>query len=270
MSGNAKEPGVGRPWRLGVVSYLNSRPLIEGLENHDDIEICFDVPSRLPEKLDSGEVDIALVPVVDLLAPGRQWRIVSDACIGCNGETLTVRVFSRIPPEDVTVLHVDGDSHTSVMLATLIWREQYGTELEIRPFGGSETVEECQAVLLIGDKVVNHGLIDYEIETDLGSAWKTLTSLPFVFAAWAAPVGLDTGNMAERLSAARDAGVAGAEMIAEDYGPGLGFPVRVAVRYLTQRLKFHLGPAQREGMARFLELAKRHEMVPHNQELVYA
>ncbi|MGB0716282.1 MAG: menaquinone biosynthetic enzyme MqnA/MqnD family protein [Phycisphaerae bacterium] len=270
MTTAAERPGIDRPWRLGVVSYLNSRPLIEGLEHQSDVEICFDVPARLPAKLDSGEVDIALVPVVDIMSPGRHWNIVSDACIGCNGETLTVRVFSRVPAADVRVLHVDGDSHTSVMLATLIWREAFGTQLEIRPFLGTEMVDECEAVLLIGDKVVNHGLIDYEIETDLGSAWKSLTSLPFVFAAWAAPHDLDVRDMPERLSQARNAGVAVAEMIAEDYGPGLGFPTRVAVRYLTQRLKFVLGRQQREGMARFLDLAKQHAMVPRNQELVYA
>ena len=169
-------------WRLGVVSFLNAKPLIAGLDGDPDVELIYDVPARLPLLLDKGVIDAALVPVIDLVLKDRSWRIVSDACIGCDGETLTVRVFSRTAADSIVKLHVDGDSHTSVALAKIIWRELYGTSLEIVPYVGSETSEDCEAILLIGDKVVNRRPVGYEIETDLGSAWKSLTSFPFVFA----------------------------------------------------------------------------------------
>jgi len=213
--------------------------------------------------------------VIDLVHEHRRWQILSDACIGCDGETLTVRVFSRVPPEKIRTLHVDGDSHTSVALARIVWQECYGTALDIVPFLGTESVDECEAVLLIGDKVVNNSLLDYEIETDLGSAWKSLTSLPFVFACWAShrDTDVDVPALSRRLSQARDAGVATARLIAADFGPGLpglGWPVTLAERYLTARLKFTLGQRQREGLARFLDLAKRHDIVPGSQDLLYA
>ncbi|MGB2987207.1 MAG: menaquinone biosynthesis protein [Phycisphaerae bacterium] len=259
-----------RKWRLGAVSYLNAKPLIEGLDADERIELIHDVPARLPALLDDGVVDAALVPVIDLVRHDRRWQVVSDACIGCDGETLTVRVFSRVPAASIHRLHVDGDSHTSVALARIIWQELYGRRLRIAPFQGRETVEECEAVLLIGDKVVNHTLIGYDIETDLGSAWKSLTSLPFVFAVWAAPCEVDVTRLAQRLSEARDAGVVSAELIAADFGPGLGWPVALAKRYLTDRLRFTLGPRQRLGMVRFLELAKANDLVASMQELVFA
>ena len=259
-----------RVWRLGAVSYLNTKPLIEGLAEDPSVELVFDVPAKLPALLASRAVDAALVPMIDLLAEGRDWRIVSDACIGCDGETLTVRVFSRVPAPSIRTLYVDGDSHTSVALARIIWKERHGRKLDILPFTGSETVGECEAVLLIGDKVINHKLIGYDIQTDLGQAWKSLTSLPFVFAAWAAPRDLDVTGLAERLSAARDAGVKAAAMIAADVGPGLGWPVELAKRYLTSRLKFTLSPRHRLGMERFLELAKANDLVRPDRELVFA
>jgi chorismate dehydratase len=265
-----KSDGFQRRWRLGVVSFLNSRPLIEGLEGDPGVELLYDVPARLPAMLDNRTVDAALVPVIDVVKPGRAWQIVSDACIGCDGETLTVRVFSRVPPESIRKLHVDGDSHTSVALSAIIWRELYGTDLEIIPFVGNETVDECEAILLIGDKVVANTLIDYEIQTDLGSAWKSLTSLPFVFAVWAAPRQADVSELAQRLSEARDAGVRSAELIAADFGPGLGWPVALAKRYLTSRLGFVLSPRHRKGMERFLGLARRYHLAPEDQELVFA
>jgi chorismate dehydratase len=258
--------------RLGAVSFLNAKPLTAGLDTDPSIELIFDVPSRLPDLLDTSRVDAALVPVIDLVQANRSWQIISDACIGCDGETLTVRVFSRVPAAAIRTLHVDGDSHTSVALARIIWNELYHVALDIVPFVGSETVADCEAILLIGDKVVNHKLLDYEIETDLGSAWKSLTSLPFVFACWAGHRDriTDVQQLAKRLSDARDAGVAAARLIAADFGPGLGWPVTLAERYLCSRLKFTLGHRQREGLARFLELAKRYDIVPQTQEVVYA
>ena len=257
-------------WRLGVVSYLNSRPLVQGLDHDPCMELIYDVPSHLPGMLDRADVHVALVPVVDLVQPGRDWQIVSDACIGCDGETLTVRVFSRGKPETVRTLHVDGDSHTSVILATVIWQRLFNTRLEIRPYRGVESADECEAILLIGDKVVRNTLIDFEVETDLGSAWKSLTMLPFVFAVWAARAGVDARSLAERLSTARDAGVRSAELIAADYGPGLGFPVALATRYLTSRLRFNLGPREREGMVKFLEFARELDLIPAGPELAFA
>ncbi len=257
-------------WRLGVVSYLNAKPLIAGLESDSRFELVFDVPARLAARLDAREVDVALVPVIDLLSEQRDWKIISDACIGCDGETLTVRVFSRVPPESIRRLHVDGDSHTSVSLAAVLWKELYGRRLTIVPFTGRESVDECEAVLLIGDKVVNHTLTNYEIETDLGSAWKSLTSLPFVFAVWAARRGVDVSELAGHLSVARDRGVRAAELIAADFAPVLGWPVALAKRYLTSRIKFALGERQRFGMAKFLQLAKASDLVHADRELVFA
>lgn len=259
-----------KKWRLGVVSFLNARPLIAGLESDSRFELIFDVPARLANRLDAGEFDVALVPVIDLVARDRDWQIISDACIGCDGETLTVRVFSRIRPEEIRTLHVDGDSHTSVALARIIWKEQYGQNLNVIPYAGTESLEECEAILLIGDKVVTGSMIDYEIETDLGSAWKSLTSLPFVFAAWAGCRGLDTSELANRLAQARDHGVASADMIAEDFAPAQGWPVTLAKRYFSSRLKFDLGERQRKGMTRFLELAKRQDLVAGDRKLVFA
>ncbi len=256
----------GPKWRLGVVSYLNARPLIAGLEADPAVQLVFDVPASLPLLLEGGGVDAALIPVIDLVHPDRGWRILSDACIGCDGETLTVRVFSRVSPKGVRRLHVDGHSHTSVALANIIWREVFGQRLDILPYRGPQTSEHCEAVLLIGDKVVNNNLVDFEVQTDLGQAWKSLTRLPFVFAVWACGSDVpDELALTQRLSAARDAGVRSAELIAADFGPGMGWPVNLAKRYLTNRLKFTLGPRHREGMAKFFELARKHEIIPSSR-----
>lgn len=256
-------------YRLGAVSFLNARPLVEGLDARDDVELLYDVPSRLQARLDGGEVDAALIPVIDLLrSPGR-YRVVSDACIGSDGETMTVRVFSQVPPDRVSALAVDTDSHTSVALATVVWGELYQRRLEIRTIDArGAAIEKQDAVLLIGDKVVDPRRAGFAFEVDLGGAWKHLTGLPFVFAVWAQRVGEAAAaqryheGLAVLLSEARDAGVARAEEIARQEGPRHGWSEGPAVRYLTKRIRFELDAASVEGADLFGRMCAKYDLAP--------
>lgn len=252
---------------LGAVAFLNSRPLVYGLDEDPGFNIVYEVPAKLPSMLDDAIFDAALVPVIDTFVPERDWKIISDACIGCDGETLTVRVFSRVEASRITRLCVDGDSHTSVALADIIWREKFNRELVIESYQSGDP--SAEAILLIGDKVVNHGLIDYDLEIDLGGAWKSMTGLPFVFAVWASPCD-NTAQLADRLNRARNEGVANAETIAANCGPILGWPVELAVRYLTRRLRFTLTDRHREAMTLFFDLVSRHRGAGANRQPVFA
>lgn len=246
--------------RLGVVEFLNSRPLIEGLEGRPEVELRFAVPSALADVLRSGAVDAALVPVIDWARAGGSWERVSDAGIASDGETLTVRVYSQVPPEAMTVLHVDGDSHTSVRLAELIWKHVYHRPLRQVPLSSTSSIGDCESVLLIGDKVVTTAMAGFEYNIDLGEAWKRWTGLPFVFAVWVAPAGgAMNDELAAMLNEARDRGVARAAELAARYAPKRGWPVDLAVRYLTRYLTYRITPAARQGIERFVSMAMEEE-----------
>jgi chorismate dehydratase len=243
--------------RLGVVRFLNSRPLIEGLDGRPDLALHFAVPSALANMLKAGQVDAALVPVIDLARAGSAWEQVSDAGIACDGETLTVRVFSHVPPEKMTRLYLDIDSHTSVVLAQLIWRHWYRRPVEVQPLAEVESIAKCESVLLIGDKVVTTPTGRFVHIIDLGSIWKQWTGLPFVFAVWAAPAGRPgNAELAELLSRARDLGVSRVAELAQGHGPPRGWPMALAMRYMTDYLKYTITPAAHAGMTRFLALAE--------------
>ncbi len=274
--------------RLGVVSFLNARPLVAGLEGRADVGLCFDAPARLAARLAQGEFDAALVPIVDVFRRGQAWRVVSDACIGCDGETMTVRVFSRVPPDRVRVLHADVDSHTSVNLARVLWDELFGVRLDVRPLdtrvASPAEVADAEAVLLIGDKVVDPARGHFGYEVDLGGAWRAHTGLPFVFAIWAArndtlrmadsEVGSDAASAASdaalfaTLNSARDAGVVRAGEIAAELGPRHGWPVELARRYLTRCLRFTLDARMIAGANLFARRLARLGVVPASAELV--
>lgn len=248
--------------RLGVVRFLNSKPLIEGLEDRPDVELHFAVPSALADMLKAGKVDAALVPVIDWARAPGAWERISDAGIASDGQTLTVRVYSHVPPKAMTVLHVDGDSHSSVRLAQLIWEHVYHRRLKQVPLSSALSVKSCESVLLIGDKVVTTAMGDFEYTIDLGEAWKQWTGLPFVFAVWVAPAGQAMNDeLGRMLNEARDRGVAKAGELATRYAPERGWPVDLAVRYLTQYLTYVITPAARQGIERFVALAMKGEPV---------
>ncbi len=257
---------------LGVVSFLNALPLHATLQGRDDVVVVPGVPSRLGEMLAEGRCDVALLPIVDFWHGRDRLALVSDGCIASNGETLTVRVFSRIPPDRVTRLHVDGDSHTSVVLAQLVWLELYARRLELVPFEngclgaaaadtGVGAVDDAEAVLLIGDKVVRHVPRGFGFEVDLGAAWKHLTKLPFVFAAWYGPNDRDIAAIAPMLQSARDAGVADIKRIADAHAEQHGWPPDAARRYLGQIMRYTLTDPMRQAMDRFFDLAVKHGLL---------
>lgn len=256
------------PARLGVVSFLNSRPLIEGLQDDPSVSLQYAVPAALPGMLSDEQVDAALIPVIDLARSGGHWERLSDACIASDGRTLTVRVFSKVRPESMEVLHVDEDSHTSVALARLIWRHVYRRSLRLEPLGPVDHLRDHDSVLLIGDKVATTPMPWFDHHVDLGDAWKKWTGLPFVFAVWVAPAEAPSREQTARiLGQARDRGVARAAEIAAECAPERGWPVNLAVEYLTRALMYRLTPAALAGMSRFVELLAREGILPAAREL---
>src|SRR5580700_5964331 len=111
--------------RVGAVSFLNSKPLLFGLESDAGMDLTLDVPSRLLDGLAGGRLDVALLPVIDYQRKDAL-RIIPSGGIGCDGPTLTVRIFSPVPIERIDSLACDPDSHTSVALAQVILAERYG------------------------------------------------------------------------------------------------------------------------------------------------
>lgn len=245
--------------RIGNVSFLNARPLVWGLEKQTDLAIFDDVPSRLLAGLEAGRFDVALLPAIDYQR--RTWlRIVAAGGIGCDGPTLTVRIFSHVPLEQIRTLACDTDSRTSVALARILLAEQCGVRPGILDLDAAEA-GRCDARLLIGDKVVcgSHGR--YEHEFDLGVLWKKHTGLPFLFAVWMTRDGRDLRDLAARLRLAREEGIRNVDRIVSRDARRLGWPDALARRYLTTWMKYDVGEPQLRAMELFHSLAAKHGLL---------
>jgi chorismate dehydratase len=245
--------------RIGSVSYLNAKPLIFGLESSPDLDLILDVPSRLLPGLRDNRFDIALLPVIDYQRLDNL-TIVPAGGIGCDGPTLTVRIFSRVPIEKIKTLACDTDSHTSVALARIILGEQFATHPRFIDLLDKDD-RPVEARLLIGDKVVCEEPPGYEHQLDLGSAWKTLTDMPFVFATWMARDGIDLRDLPQRLEQAKRNGLSNVREIVNKYAVSRGWPAGIAHQYLTSYLKFDVGPAHLKAIEKFHQLAHHYQII---------
>jgi chorismate dehydratase len=251
-------PAQARVLRIGSVSYLNAKPLIHGLEEFDDLKLTLDVPANLLQGLSSGQLDIALLPVIDYQRmPGL--KIVPSGGIGSDGETLTVRIFSPVPLDKIITLACDPDSHTSVALAQIVLAELFGIKPKLVDLRGNLTPDAAR--LLIGDKVVTHAPENMPHQLDLGAGWKQLTTMPFVFAVWTARAGVDLGDLPERLNNAREKGLADLPAIVSRHAVPNGWPAELAMTYLSRNLKFEIGPRQIAAITRFHKLARIHGII---------
>lgn len=250
--------------RVGAVTYLNARPLVFSLDRiAPQVEIVFDLPSRLADLLAAGVLDVAMIPSIEY-ARHSGYAIISDACIACDGPVRSVKLYSRVPIERLRTLALDEGSRTSAALALILLREQFGVRPETRPLpiGASTDDSSADAMVLIGDRGMLPTDGDFACEWDLGEQWRRWTGLPFVFAMWIARPAGDLSGLGAILSAARDDGVTRFEEIARHVAPTIGVPEADCLSYLRDHLTFQLGARQRQGLERFYALAGRHGLAP--------
>lgn len=257
--------------KIGAVSYLNSRPLIEGLSDLlPAATLTLDYPSRLADALAVRELDVALIPSVEYFRrPG--YEIVSDACVAARGPVMSVKLYCRVHPGMVQRLALDEGSRTSAALAKVILAERYGVEpsTEPLPMDCSAADTTADAVLLIGDRAMHSPPEQFEAVMDLGQMWYDWTGLPFVFAMWVARRETNTEGVDEALSRARDLGLANISHIAKSEAPRLGLSYDTAMTYLTRNLHYHLTSAERSGLRLFCELATQHNLVNPDVDIVF-
>ena len=244
--------------KVGAVSYLNTKPLVYGLEQAiaEFASLRFAVPSQLAVQMSDGRLDVGLIPAVEYFR-NPQRRIISDACIACYGPVWSVRILFRKPPEQVQTLAIDEGSRTSVALSQILLAERYNIRPQLQSLpldiDLATACPEADALLIIGDRAMHLDSIasGFVTDWDLGEEWFLHTGLPFVFAAWVANMGVDTNKLANFLEHQRDAGLNAVAEIAAENAANYALEPQQALDYLTKFLRFKLGADERAGLDLF-------------------
>lgn len=246
--------GIDFMLRVGAVSYLNTRPLIDGLAERLSGwgKLSLNLPSRLAAQLDAGELDVALIPSIEYFR-GVGDAVVSDAAIACRGPVWSVRLLSRVPPEQIRSLALDEGSRTSATLVRVLLDDAFGIRPQTMPLPMEADPEyvDADAVLLIGDRAMHPPTDRFAEIWDLGERWCQTNDLPFVFAMWVARQGLDPSQLRRleaALTASRDRGGRRLAAIAAAEAGRHGLTRSDLMRYFTENLHFRLGPGEVEGL----------------------
>ncbi|MCX6316586.1 MAG: menaquinone biosynthesis protein [Bacteroidetes bacterium] len=241
--------------RTGIVNYLNTRPLIYGLQRppvNELIELTGDYPSRVAQLLKEGAIDLGLIPVAAI--PGLpEYHIVGNHCIGAEGEIASVALFSEVPMTEIKKVYLDYQSRTSVELLKYLMREYWGINPEIIQATGEDyraEIKGTSAGLVIGDRALEQRKISTFIY-DLGSEWRAITGLPFVFAAWVSTRKLPDDFIAQ-FDAANAMGLEHIDEIVEKEATGL----YDLGKYYKLHLSYILDEGKRKGMEKFISLIR--------------
>lgn len=237
---------------MGIVNYLNTKPLIYGLQRSpikEQIELIAEYPSRLAQMLANNEIDLGLIPVA-VIPELPTYHIVGNYCIGAESEIASVCLFSEVPMNDIKTVYLDYQSRSSVALLTWLMKEYWGISPEIIQATDEsyrDKIEGTTAGLVIGDRALEQRRISTYIY-DLGSEWRAITGLPFVFAAWVSIKPLPEAFIS-LFDQANEMGLHHIdEIVAEN-----PFPVYDLKKYYTLHLSYHLDERKRQGMSRFLD-----------------
>lgn len=242
------------PMRVGSVPYLNAVPLTRGLED----QIVFAPPARLAELLREDKLDAALVSVTEVLFNDR-YDVLDGIAVASLGEVKSVFVAHRKPLEEVQQVFCDTASLTSVALLKVLLAER-GLKPDITPLDNYQDAAFHDAVLLIGDPAIEFSRASHPHQLlDLGTAWSELTRLPFVYAVWALRRGVDTTQLRRTL---REAKAFGLETLDYSIQNRSEFDLEFRKDYLGWHIHYHLGTDEKRGLARFIELLRKHGLGP--------
>ena len=243
--------------RISAVKYANTYPFIYGLtESGFDKKVILetDHPAECAAKLIEGKADIGLIPVAALPLL-KEYHIISDYCIGANGNVRTVMLLSNCPFENIDTIFLDYRSRSSVNLTKVLaknsWKKDF---LWVNTTKGFDFINIGlnEAVVLIGDQCFEYEK-SFRYRIDLAGAWRDYTGLPFVFACWTANKKLDNEFISE-FNKALSIGVDDIDSVVEKFGKTGIISGNELMVYLKENIDYDFNDDKKKALKLFLDL----------------
>jgi cyclic dehypoxanthinyl futalosine synthase len=257
--------------RAAAVSFLNARPLYAGLAESARVELVMAEPSACAALLERGEVDLAILPVGALA--GRDYELVPGIAIGADGPVETVVLCGDEPPQAWDEVFLDTASRTSVILAQLALAGM-GLTPRFTSLPATDGVPQAvgrKGALVIGDRAFDvqgrggqPGRKKKHV-LDLGRAWTEATGQPMIFAVWAARPGVLTPEDVAEITVGAQRGLGLRTELAAGFAREMGGDAEHYRRYLTQRIRYGLGPHELSGLETFLSRAAAAGLLPETK-----
>ena len=220
------------------------------------------MPARCAALLAQGEVDAALVPVIEYQRIP-EVVLVPDVCVGSLRRVRSVVLALKVDSlKDVKSIALDESSRTSAALLKIIFREFFGFEPDWRSAAPDvgQMLSENDGALIIGDPGMTFARQNLRL-FDMAELWREHTGLGFIFALWM--MGAAASLQVRRIdfAGARDEGLMRAEEIVAFYEPLLNLSAAELRSYLSENISFSISDEMRAGMDLYFKLAYKHGLI---------
>ncbi len=273
-----------KPYRIGIINYTNTAPLLYKLESELaglNVEFVRGVPTEINSALLAGEVDLANISAYEFLAHSKNLAALPDFSISVFGAVYSVNLFHTVAWQELNgeTIGITTASATSVkLLQTLLLDAGIQAKLEridanVAAQGLQTLLQHYKGVLLIGDEALSEwyklcGPISDNTQmirllasgkflnttvhvTDLAVAWYKSTGLPFVFAVWASRK-IPPLEIVLAMRRARRHGIGHLAEVTETEAARIGLPNRIVQHYLWN-FRYHLEAPDKKGLETFAE-----------------
>lgn len=250
--------------RVGIVNYLNSKPLAWGfLKGHhaDLFAPSFHPPALVARLLSQGNLDIGLIPSIEVQRiPGL--KVLPDLCVASHHEVRSVILVSRRPIEEVRKVALDQNSRTSAALLRVLLRERYRLDPEYvhERADAERMLADSDAALLIGDPALKVTRERYRV-LDLAGEWFSMTSLPFTFAVWAVRPEVDLPDLPFYFKSSLRYGLSSLDNVVRESAAELDLESSEVRSYLTENLHYFLRREELAGLEEFYRHAHAHGLI---------
>jgi len=256
---------------MSLVSYLNTKPLVYGLENNlveHHFSLQKDVPSVCAQRLLEGEVELGIVPSIEYARAKGSWKIIPDLSIASQRAVKSVCLFFNKNMSKIDTIALDTSSRTSVALLKIILQERYEQTPEFIFMAPDldEMLAAADAALIIGDKALHYS-VKHTNFIDLGEEWSDMTGLPFVYAFWAGnELQLNEKDVKAVLESYQE-GSQNIEKIAREFGKTQPMTWDFYYDYLTQNISYSFAEEEKAGLLEFYRYAFYFGLIEHIPDL---
>ncbi len=257
--------------KLSLVSYLNTKPLVYGLEKKlvkHSFALQKDVPSVCARRLLDGEVDLGIIPSIEYARAKGKLKIIPGLSIASRDYVRSVELFFKKDLRKIETIAMDTSSRTSAALLKILMQEKFEISPAYKPMAPDldTMLQEADAALIIGDKAL-HYQVDYANKLDLAAEWNDLTGLPFVFAFWA---GRGTEIDTHDIKAVQESYRLGAQninAICQTFAKNQPYDTQFYADYLNQNIAFDFSEEKQEGLMEFYRYAFYYGLIEFIPEL---
>ena len=256
---------------IGSVPYLNARPLVLWLEENPqpDVELVYARPSELIPALLAGKLSVAMASTFALLE-NPDLFLLDGLGITTTGRAASVRMISKVPPEQIALLALDTSSRSSVSMAQIVLADSYGVKPKIFNMSPdlSAMLQVADAAVLIGDIGLTVAAEGY-YDIDLGEAWWELTQLPFYFAGWIARDEEALQRLAPILYQSADHGLTHLPEIAIESAAAMNISEKICADYLQTVMRYRTSEREAAGLQEFSQRAAKLGLIAQATEIKY-